>query len=166
MCRSDGSLFVHSFAHGKSFYTLKYDAAAVEAAIKAADADAAMKTLVRLDPQAELDGVELDRLIELVVKREKVKIRTVKATPKEASAQAAAAAQKEAAERVLSERTDPRPRIEQPRTDAPWREVNGTLNGSTGTSDKPPRRNVDGGVARSRLTKTPSFHAFSSANED
>ena len=72
MCRSDGSLFVHSFAHGKSFYTLKYDAAAVEAAIKAADADAAMKTLVRLDPQAELDGVELDRLIELVVKRQRV----------------------------------------------------------------------------------------------
>ena len=45
--RSDGTLFIHSFAHGRTIYELKLDAAAVRRRSKLADETAAVKTLPR-----------------------------------------------------------------------------------------------------------------------
>ena len=54
MRRADGAPWVHSFAHGKTIYALKYNAASVAAAIgKAADADVA-RIFVELALDAEI----------------------------------------------------------------------------------------------------------------
>ena len=62
MRRDDGSPWIHSYAHGHTIYELRYDAAAIEAAIAAAaEADAA-DVLVQIIPYADVDATEESRL--------------------------------------------------------------------------------------------------------
>jgi hypothetical protein len=67
--RSDGTLFIHSFAHGRTIYELKLDAAAVRTAIKQAKKPEVIKAFLELAIVADLDEQELNNLIDLVVKR-------------------------------------------------------------------------------------------------
>jgi hypothetical protein len=57
--RPDGALWIHSFAHGRTVYELKYDAAAVRSAIEKADKAEMVKTLLDLAVGADLDVLEL-----------------------------------------------------------------------------------------------------------
>ena len=47
MRRPDGTPWIHSFAHGRTIYQLRFDASAVRAAIEQADNDAAVRTFTR-----------------------------------------------------------------------------------------------------------------------
>jgi hypothetical protein len=66
MRRENGSLWIHSFAHGRAAYELKLDAAMVEAALRGTEQDAVVDAYVRLLPEAELEPDEEARLSELV----------------------------------------------------------------------------------------------------
>ena len=59
MRRADGTPWIHSFAHGRTIYELKYDAAAVRKAMEKAAKDDVVATFVRLAAGADLDAVEL-----------------------------------------------------------------------------------------------------------
>jgi hypothetical protein len=82
--RPDGTPWIHSFAHGRTVYELRYDAAAVEAAIMAADPSKADDVFVELAPRAELDPLEEQALRDLVIKRSDVKARPLAARLKQA----------------------------------------------------------------------------------
>jgi hypothetical protein len=77
--RSDGTVFIHSFAHGRTFYHLKLDAAAVRTAIERADKAAAAKTLRDLFMMADLDAQELEELRDLAHTRSGINKRTIAA---------------------------------------------------------------------------------------
>ena len=60
MRRADGSPWIHSFAHGRTIYELKYDARAVAAAIANAPADQVVHLYVRLMLAAALNQAEAE----------------------------------------------------------------------------------------------------------
>jgi hypothetical protein len=62
MRRHNGTVWIHSFAHGRTVYELKHDAASVEAAIRSADPKDAAKILVVMLAAAEVPADELERL--------------------------------------------------------------------------------------------------------
>ena len=67
MLRGDGTPWIHSFAHGGASYELKYDAAAVRAAIERSAEP--IEILAKLVVRADLDEVEEKQLIDDVAKR-------------------------------------------------------------------------------------------------
>jgi hypothetical protein len=102
LLKSNGEPWVHSFAHGKTSYTLRYDADTVERAILTGVEQAAADIAVRMLAQAEVNRTDEDRLIGLAAKRGKVgkraisqRLKDLRSTAKAAranEAQAAAAA--------------------------------------------------------------------------
>lgn len=75
MRRPDGSLWIHSFAHGRTTYELKHDFRSIDRAIRASDAAEAVNVVMRLFLHAVLNDVEEQTLRELVVKLSDVKMR-------------------------------------------------------------------------------------------
>jgi hypothetical protein len=110
MHRPDGMLVIHSFAHGRTIYELRYDAAALDRVIRATPKEEMVEAFLRLLPLAALTPDEEIRLRDLVCDLASVKVQPLNKRIKQgkeerARKQAAAARQKQAAER-----TDPRPR--------------------------------------------------------
>jgi hypothetical protein len=69
-------------------------------------------------------------------------------------------------ERRFAERADPRPLIRVPAVDAPWAPEMRTLDDVLGasTARKPPTRDIDGVITRTRKLPVPNMHAFTDAN--
>jgi hypothetical protein len=65
MRRDDGTPWIHSFAHGRTIYELKHDAASVRKAMKEAAKDDVVATFTRLAAGADLDPVEVAELRQL-----------------------------------------------------------------------------------------------------
>jgi putative DNA primase/helicase len=80
LLRDDGTPRISSFAHGRTFFSLRYDAAAIEAAIIKAGADrAAPDITVRMLANAEVNKADEDRLIGIAAKRSKVSKTAIRA---------------------------------------------------------------------------------------
>jgi len=120
MRNSDGSVWIHSFAHGRSTYDLKYDGAAVQAAIDKADASEAINVLIRMSLLADLHDDERDDLQDEVYRRSGTGKRKIADRLKKAEQQQARRRQEEDAKRRQAQRNDPRPAIPVPARDAPW----------------------------------------------
>jgi hypothetical protein len=58
MRRADGSVWIHSFAHGRTVYELKHDAASVRKAIQAAAKEETVATFAGLVASADINAVE------------------------------------------------------------------------------------------------------------
>ncbi len=160
--RPDGTLFIHSFAHGRTFYHLKFDASAVRAAIEKVEEKMAAKTLVDFFATADLDAQEREELRDLAHKRSKINKRTIDTMLKKAQQEHAAKCANQERARRAAERSDARPQIENPAVDAPWLPQMQALNDVLGASPvtKPPARNIDDDVTRSRKLRVPNTHAF------
>lgn len=166
--RQDGTPWIHSFAHGRTVYELKYDADAVRSAIEKADTAEAVKTLLDLAVVADLNEQELEQLRDLVSKRSgtgKLAIKTMLKTTQEEHA--AERAEQEHQRRAAG-RSDPRPAIYRPTVDAPWLPQMQILNEVLGASlaKIPPARNIDDDITRARKLRVPNTHAFTNANAD
>jgi hypothetical protein len=166
MRRSDGSPFIHSYAHGRTFYELKLDASAVRSKLEQADKDVAAKMLPELVLTADLDPQEAEELRNLAAKRSGIGKLTVKAMLKEAERQHAEQRAEQEYERRLAERTDSRPVIRVPALDAPWVPVMRTLDDVLGasTARTPPTRDIDGFIIQARKLPVPNMHPFTDAN--
>ena len=68
MRRADGTPWINSFAHGRTVYEIRHDAASVRAAMEKAAKDDVVATFTRLAVGADLDAVELAELRELAAK--------------------------------------------------------------------------------------------------
>ena len=65
MRRSDGTPWIHSFAHGRTVYELKHDAASVRRAMEKATKGDVVAALSGLAAGADIDAVELEELRQL-----------------------------------------------------------------------------------------------------
>ena len=79
MRRADGTLWIHSFAHGRTTYELKHDARSVKAAIQKVSPDEAVDLFVALLLIAALEPDEEHQLREVVCKHSGTKARPLAA---------------------------------------------------------------------------------------
>jgi hypothetical protein len=162
MLNADGTPWIHSFAHGRTVYELKLDAAAVRAAMDGAAKDEVLSTFVRLVMQASLGAAELEDLIahakELTGRGMRAIARTLKQAKEERAKEQAQAERN----RRAAERNDPRPEIAAPPMDAPWLPQMTLLDDVLGSQKnlEPPMRNIDGMLTESRMRAPATMHAF------
>ena len=90
MRQADGTPWIHSFAHGRTIYELKHDAASVRKAMEAAAKEEVVATFTRLAVVADLDAVELEELRQLAKKLSGVGLRVINTALKAAQQQQAA----------------------------------------------------------------------------
>jgi hypothetical protein len=168
MRRTDGTPWIHSFAHGRAIYELKYDLASVRRAMEAAEAGDAVKTFVRLAVIADLDAVELEELRQFAKERSTAGLRAIDTVFKAAVKQHAAQQAATARARYAANRQDPRPLLEAPLLTAPWLPEMGVLNEVIGkvTNSTPPVRNIDDDTTRVRKLPVPNMHAFIGEEDD
>jgi hypothetical protein len=160
MRRTDGTLWIHSFAHGRTVYELKLDKAAAYKLLEAAPVATLVNMYLRIMTTTELDVVETTELRQLVSKRTKVGVRALGQMESAAKRIAAARRREEMRQQRLAARTDPRPQITAPRHDAEWLPVMNTLNEVLGGSKEPepPMRDVDGVMTAVRPRRIPDMH--------
>jgi hypothetical protein len=162
MRRADGSLWINSFAHGRTVYELRYDVRAAAAAVAAVPADQAADAFVRVAVNADLDAHQMEALRNQVAGLAGVGKRALDAKLKAARKEQAARAEQEARDQRAADRRDPRPQIAAPAPDAPWLPQMAVLNDILGGSDlpEPPMRDVDGVVTKVRVRRMPNMHAL------
>jgi hypothetical protein len=168
MRRADGTPWINSFAHGRTTYELKLDAAAIRAALAKADAADIVAVLVELLSQAAVEPADEEALLAYARERAGVGLRAIQRQIKKARAAGAAEQKKEAHERRMAERADPRPSLPVPAPDAPWLPVMNTCNAVVEASRArvPAARSIGNDVALARRVKIANLHAFSRATID
>jgi hypothetical protein len=162
MRNADGSVRIHSFAHGGATYKLQQDYAAVKAALeKADDADDAF---IRLVLAADLTEAEVEKLKKIASDRSGVGVAVLKAMLKSARTQQKARQAQQERERRMAERRDPRPQLSEPANDAEFGPVMETLNAVIGSCEtaEPPTRNPNKVIAMARKIQVPSLHLLTS----
>jgi hypothetical protein len=158
--RADGTLWINSFAHGRTVYELRFDYRAGEDALNKSQPDEAADLFVRLVIAGDLGGDAIERLRNIASKISGAGRRSLDAKLKRARQERAATIACEESERRFAERRDPRPQIPLPPPDAEWLPQMRVLNDVLGTSraPEPPMRNVDTFVAELRSKSIPSLH--------
>ena len=166
MRHANGVPWIHSFAHGRTIYHLKYDAAAIRTAMCAAPADA-VATLARLAPGADIDEVELETLRQLAKELSGAGLRAINATLKAAKKQHAAQQATAMQTRAAMFRQDPRPLLPAPYLEAPWLPEMDVLNEVIGAvvADMPTVRNINGDMTLVCKRPITDMHAFTNANQ-
>jgi hypothetical protein len=167
MRHADGTPWINSFAHGRTTYELKHDAAAVRAAMASADVGEVVSVLVDMLLQAAVEPAEQEAFLAYAKERTGTGARTISRQIKNARQARAKEEAKEARERRMAERDDPRPMLPAPAPDAPWLPEMAAYNEVLGKSKDriPPARNMDGDLACVRRVEIAGTHAFVSANE-
>jgi hypothetical protein len=168
MRRADGTPWIHSFAHGRTIYELKHDAASVRKAMEKAAKDDVVATFARLSVAADLDAIELADLRQLAKKLSGAGLRVIDNALKAAQQKQAAQNAKAARAHHAARRQDPRPQIRSPFPDEPWLPQMDVLNEVIGgvISAKPPSRDIDGDAMWVRKLPVPNMHAFTDANQE
>lgn len=166
MRRDDGTPWIHSFAHGRTIYELKYNYASVRSAMATAIDGDVVKTFVKLAASAELNAEELEKLRKEASERSGSGIRSISQMLRAAEREQTARHREEERRRHLAERSDPRPMLEVPVEDAPWIPQMDTLNDVIGdsTAVHPTLRSIDSDAAFTSQIAVPKTHAFTAAS--
>jgi hypothetical protein len=164
MRRADGSLWIHSFAHGRTVYDLKLDFRAAEAGLSKSVHEDLATVFIRLVLEGEFDPSEIEKLRNLVHTRTKIGKRPLDAMLREARKERAALAAKEERDQRLAERADPRPLIPAPPPDGEWLPVMTLLNEvhAGSTAAEPPMRNHIDDLAWIRTGSISTLHLLTS----
>jgi hypothetical protein len=164
---ANGHPWIHSFAHGRTIYELKFDLAALRAKIEAVGANDAADTYARLVALAELTYTQKADLRAFVAKRSGLDKRDIVGIEKEAQEQAKHDRARDKRARQRTERRDTRPQIEVPAQNAPWLPqmeiINDALRGSRAAI--PPMRDIEGVLTTARMRRVPGMHGFETANQ-
>jgi len=170
MVRTDGTPWIHSFAHGRTIYELKYSRSTVRAAIKRANDDDVVKTFINMALAADLSAHEIEELRNEVATRSGLGRRTLSQMLKATQQEQADQRRQQDIERRLAERRDLRPSINVPSENAPWLPTMDVLNEVIGGSvaTHPPARDIDGAAVSTSQIAVPDTHAFTpmSANAE
>jgi hypothetical protein len=166
MRRADGTPWIHSFAHGRTVYELKHNAATVRAAMQAATEATVVQTLLKFAMAAELSAEELEQLRNEASQRSGINKRTITQMLRAAQQEDAARRRQHERERRLAERDDPRPMVEVPAQDAPWLPQMSVLNDVIGasTAGHPAVRDIDCVAAFASEVAVPDTHAFTATS--
>jgi hypothetical protein len=162
MRRADGTPWIHSFAHGRTVYDLKFDARAIRVLMRNTPDDAVVRTFVKLAMMADLDEGELEELRNQAAKRGRLGLNTVKTMLRDAEEKKTEDQREQLRRFSLAERRDPRPQIRVPADDAPWLPQMDVLNDVIGksTAARPPMRDVEGIMTRAAKLSIPGLHVF------
>jgi hypothetical protein len=170
MRHADGSVWINSFAHGRTTYELKLDFAAVRAILDRTVKEGIVDVFVSLAISADLREDEVEQCKHIVAERGGGGIRVLTDILKQARKHNAAGLARQERERRMAERTDPRPQIPAPGAAAPWLPQMNVLNDVLGKAPglEPPMRDVDGVPVVVRVRRMPKLHAFTSlgANQE
>jgi hypothetical protein len=166
--RENGSLLIHSFAHGRTIYDLKLDVAAVRAAMERVPEGEVVAVFVRQAIAADLDPTELEVLRQLAHERSKIGLRVINNTLKAAQQQQAEQDAKATRARQAAQRRDPRPQMREPFDDEPWLPLMKALEDIVGVvvALRPPPRDIDDDASQVRKLPLPDIHAFSEEEGD
>jgi hypothetical protein len=166
MRRDDGTPWINSFAHGRTIYKLKYDAATVKTIIEETHADEVAKRFAEIVARAHLSEDETEVLRNLVAKISGCGKRTINKMVKEAVGAEHVKRRQEARDRRMVEDKDPRQWIPVPSNDAPWLEQIQVVNEvvSVQEESRPRIRDAMGTVSLTHLAPVPGTHAFTSGN--
>jgi hypothetical protein len=161
---ADGAPWIHSFAHGRTVYELKFDAASLRAALDRAPAAEVADLFVRMALSGDLSPDELEELRDFVADRAGVGKRAIERKLKTAQQELERRHAEGEHNRRVAERVDPRPMIPAPAPDAPWLPQMEALNHVLGRckSPEPPARDIDGFMAHVRTRRVPNMHALTS----
>jgi hypothetical protein len=164
MRRADGSVWIHSFAHGRTVYELKNNFAAARAALEKTTSSQAPDELVRLVRSADLDAAEIEELRNLASAKTGISKYTMRQHVNNALAAADKQRLQAERDRRIAERNDPRPMVRVPAADAEYLPAMQTLNDAIGgdTAAEPPIRSANGVIALARQFRVPSLHALTS----
>jgi hypothetical protein len=167
MRREDGTLWIHSFAHGRTVYELKYDAGAVRKAMEKVTKGDVVSVFTSLAAGADIDELELEALRQLAKELSGAGLRAINAMLKAAQKQHAAKQATAARTQRAALRQDPRPLIPSPSLNDPWLPEMAVLNEVIGAvvAIMPPVRNIDDDAIQVRKRPVPDLHAFTDANE-
>ena len=168
MRRANGVPWIHSFAHGRTIYELRFDAAAVRKAMQQAAKDEVVATFALHAAGADIDAVDLAELRQLAKKLAGINLSAIDAAFKAAQQQQAAQNAKTTRAHQAASRRDPRPRIRAPLPDEPWLPQIGVLNEVIGAvvADMPPSRDIDDDAMSVRRRAIPDTHGFTSTNPE
>jgi hypothetical protein len=163
MRRSDGTPWINSFAHGRTTYELKHDAAGVRAAMDRATENEVVAALVEMILRTEVSATEEESLIAAAHKRTGIGIRPITRQIKQARKEKARAESEEARSRRMAERDDPRPMLQAPAPDAPWLPQVCTCNDVLSRSKDriPPTRGIGTEAALACRVEIAGLYAFS-----
>jgi hypothetical protein len=162
MRRPDSSIWIHSFAHGRTVYELKFSINVIEAVLaNEPDADV-IDVFAKLVVDGDISRHELERVRDALSTRTGVNKRTIDQTITAAKAERRAQRVQEDQSRRMAERRDPRPQIPVPFPDDPFLPVVATLNDVLGasTASEPPARDSDGFLVQVRVRRPPKMHTL------
>jgi hypothetical protein len=163
--RADGTLWIHSFAHGETFYTLKHDARSIEAAILGAPEAQAADVLIAMIADAELNPIEDEHLKQIVYARAKgTKPKPLGAQIKNARMAAEKRRKAQAQLQLAALRTDRRVRLRCPSPTGERTPIMQQLNEVLGAIDalEPPMRDVEGHMVQVVVRRLPKQHLLTS----
>ena len=156
MRRGDGTLFIHSFAHGRAFYQLRHDARSAMNAISKAPVEAVVEHAMAILANADLNDHELEQFAEKVAEIGKVKVRFVKDRIKKQRKE------KEAADRQAKMAANAKGRIIRPRPepDGELRQIVEFLDEllASDRQEVPPMRDASGRLVEVRVREPWNLH--------
>jgi hypothetical protein len=162
---ADGSVWIDSFAHGRTVYRLKLDASAVRMMVEKAPKAEVAATFLHAVLNAEMADDEIEQLRAIASELSGINVSTLTRMLKEADKKQKRERAEATRERQLAERTDPRVRLDVPRKNAEWTPVMNALNEVLGASqaDEPPMRDVDGYLTGVKARRLPNMHELTAA---
>ena len=165
--RSDGSMYINSFAHGRTVYELRKDARAVRAELEKESDNSLFDKFMELLAAADMDDIEVERLKDYIARRgDGIGKAALNKQVKAALEDAVKRHRDHEEEFRTARRQDPRPRVNLPAANAPWAETLKDLDRlATPDVPYPPVRDTDRDIAVIRRDVKPFAHAFTSANE-
>jgi len=166
--RSDGSIFVNSFAHGGQTFELKFDAETIKKILDRTAASNVVETMINHVLNGSLDEVETDTLVRQAAQQANVGLRPVQQKLKQARIQHDKQQKAQKRAMAMMNRIDPRPQRDAPAPNAPWipemEAYDAVLKDAT--DDIPPSRHIEDELNCARCTVVPGTHAFSSDGSD
>jgi hypothetical protein len=172
LARADGTLIIHSYAHGRTIYRLRYDADALRDVLaRCADNDV-IPMFVRLARRsADLTELDHTRIREEIIERLSIGARDYNRQEKHARAAEAREDRERERERRDAERAakgDLRPRLPAPAGNAPQLDVMATLDAVLASSDavEPPMRDGMGWLVAAYTRRPVGLHALGQADAD
>jgi hypothetical protein len=172
MQREDGSLWIHSFAHGRTVYELKFDANRLRDLLAKVPDTEVVQQFVRFSRRvADLADLEYARIRLELIKRLKIGVREFDRHVKRAvAAEQLEDAQARDAERQRERQVagDDRPQLRVPAEDTPHLEVSAQLDSvfAASTAAEPPMRNLEGYLAMALVRRVPGMHLLTSAGSN
>ncbi len=164
MQRADGSLWIHSFAHGRTTYDLRHDAQRLHAILAKTPDEEVIERYVRLTRRmADLSGLERSRFRQALILRFGLGVRETDRRIREAEAvESATDAQVHAAEQQRQRETtgDLRPQLRVPKQNAPVLVQITVLNDVLAqvVAAEPPMRDEDGYLTEVHARRVAGMH--------